>query len=285
MHPIGQSSITYDDVIMDPATKTTVRQLIAISKLKLVASSSFILEQLKITGVLFYGPPGTGKTHLCRAIANDSGHTLIAISAAEIQSKWVGETEKLIQAMFGLARKLYPCIIFLDEADSLFYRRASDDKSWQRSAINQYLHEMDGLASNNSDTKAPLVIVATNQPQDLDEAFLRRLPHRVYFKLPSCKERKQILELFLHKDDVDADVSVSKLAKRTKAFSGSDLKNLCGQAVLAWATEEVQKEEELTQKQVKLAMRHFELALERTGPSASPELLEGLMNFSQRVRT
>lgn len=270
---------------MDPATKATIRQLIAISQFKSVASSSFILEQLKISGVLFYGPPGTGKTHLCRAIANDSGHTLIALSAAELNCKWVGETEKYIQAMFSLARKLYPSIIFLDEADSLFYRRASDDRSWQRSATSQYLHEMDGLTSNNSDNKAPLVIIATNRPKDLDEAFLRRLPHQVYFKLPSREERQQILSRLLHKEDLGADVSIGHLAKRTKAFSGSDLKNLCGQAALAWATEEAQREEALAQKQVRLAMRHFESAFERTGPSTSPELLEELMNFSQRSRT
>ncbi|EXJ68499.1 uncharacterized protein A1O5_08292 [Cladophialophora psammophila CBS 110553] len=280
----GQSPITYDDIIMDPAAKATIRQLIAISKSTPTASSSSILEHLKISGVLFYGPPGTGKTHLCRAIANDSGHSLIALSAAELNSKCVGETEKLIKALFSLARKLYPSIIFLDEADSLFYRRASDDKSWQRSATNQYLMEMDGLASN-SDNKTPLAIVATNRPKDLDEAFLRRLPHKVYFKLPSREERKQILNLFLAKEDLDADVSIRALVNRTKAFSGSDLKNMCSQAALAWVSEEVQKEGELTQKQVKLAMRHFDSALERTGPSTSPELLEGLMNFSERVRT
>lgn len=281
----GQSLITYDDIVVPPATKATIRQLIAMSKLKPAASSRLILQQLRIAGILFYGPPGTGKTHLCRAIANESGLKLIALSAADLNSKWVGETEQHIQAIFSLAQKLYPSIIFLDEVDSLFYRRDSDDESWERIAISQFLHGMDGLTSNNLENKAPLVIVATNRPKDLDEAFLRRLPHRVFFKLPSCEERKQILDRLLTEEDVGSDVSIKRLAKRTKAFTGSDLKTLCSHAILSWATENAPNGEEIAQKQVKLEMRHFDSAFEHTGPTTSPELLEDLMSFSQRFRT
>jgi SpoVK/Ycf46/Vps4 family AAA+-type ATPase len=172
---------------MDPEAKNTVRQLIALSKLKIETGSDALLTQLRISGLLFFGAAGTGKTHLCRAMANDSGQTLIAVSAAELNSKYVGETEKMIRSMFRLARKLHPCIIFLDEADSLFYKRTPDDKQWERSAVNQYLVEMDGLGSNNTENNAPLVIVATNRPADLDEAFLRRLPYKVYL---SCHHQE-----------------------------------------------------------------------------------------------
>ncbi|KAF3938746.1 Spastin [Dactylella cylindrospora] len=281
----GQSPIMFNDVIMDPITKDTIRQLIALSKLKAGAQLNPLFEQFKMPGILFFGPPGTGKTHLCRAIANDTGQTFLSLSAAELNSCLVGETEKLIRGMFSLARKLHPCILFLDEADSLFYKRTSTDKAWQRSALAQYLQEMDGLASNNTDSSTPLVIVATNRPADLDEAFLRRLPHKVYFKLPTQRERKDILRMLLSKDNLKDEIDLNELARRTKGFSGSDLKTLCSQAVLSWATEqEVGNGDLLEGEGIRLTMDHFDLAFGRTGATTSPELLEQLMQFRKRFQ-
>ncbi|KAF3264908.1 hypothetical protein TWF217_003065 [Orbilia oligospora] len=253
--PIGQCPITYDDVIMDPVTKATVKQFVALSKLKVNKNSSPLFSYFKSPGILLFGPPGTGKTHLCRAIANDSGHTFIALSAAELNGRYVGETEKVISAMFNLARKLHPCILFLDE-------------------------EMDGIAAENGSNKAPLVVVATNRPGDLDEAFLRRLPYHVFLTMPSYEERRRILERMVPAENLAEDVNLADIAKRAEGYSGSDLRTLCGQAALAWATElEVSTGEAFDGQEVKLNMKNFELAFSRTGPSASPELIESLEKF------
>ncbi|KAF3274456.1 hypothetical protein TWF970_007969 [Orbilia oligospora] len=283
----GQCPITYDDVIMDPVTKATVKQFVALSKLKVSKKSSFLFSYFKSPGILLFGPPGTGKTHLCRAIANDSGHTFIALSAAELNGRYVGETEKAISAMFSLARKLHPCILFLDEVDSLFYRRASNDKSWERRALAQYLQEMDGIAAENDSSKAPLVIVATNRPGDLDQAFLRRLPYRVFLTMPSYEERRQILERMVPAENLAEDVNLADIAKHTEGYSGSDLRTLCGQAALAWATElDISTGEAFDEQEfeIKLSMENFELAFSRTGPSASPKLMESLEKFHKKFQ-
>ncbi|EGX48022.1 hypothetical protein AOL_s00081g349 [Orbilia oligospora ATCC 24927] len=271
----------------DPVTKATVKQFVALSKLKVSKKSSFLFSYFKSPGILLFGPPGTGKTHLCRAIANDSGHTFIALSAAELNGRYVGETEKAISAMFSLARKLHPCILFLDEVDSLFYRRASNDKSWERGALAQYLQEMDGIAAENDSSKAPLVIVATNRPGDLDQAFLRRLPYRVFLTMPSYEERRQILERMVPAENLAEDVNLADIAKHTEGYSGSDLRTLCGQAALAWATElDISTGEAFNEQEfeIKLSMKNFELAFSRTGPSASPKLMESLEKFHKKFQ-
>ncbi len=278
---VGKSDISYDDVIMDAETKTTIKQLLSIATSRVTSASSRLLKLIPTMGVLLYGPPGTGKTHLCRAIANDSNQKLLAISAADINSEFIGESEKNIKALFSIARKLFPCLIFIDEADALFYRRSSTDKSWERTMLNQLLQEMDGL---NADSNSPVVIIATNRPMDLDEAFLRRFPHKVHFKLPSRDERCKILNLYLHHEDLESNVSVEALADVTDRFSGSDLRNLCGQAALAWKIEQVNKppkpdETPITSPKVLLSAFHLETALSRAGPSTSVASIDELKRF------
>ncbi|EWC44547.1 hypothetical protein DRE_06719 [Drechslerella stenobrocha 248] len=274
----GQSAVTYDDVILDPNTKTTVRQLLNISQLDVRGKLPSLIEHLKISGILLFGPPGTGKTHLCRAIANDFGHTFIALSAAELTSCLVGDTEKLIRAAFSLARKHHPSILFLDEVDAIFYKRTDTDKSWQRGALTQYLKEMDGLASGDSGSRNPIVIAATNQPSDLDEAFLRRLPHKVYFRLPHGRERRKILNGLL-KDSLETKIDIEELLALAPS---SHLEEASGDIDQNIPT---QRDNAVGEIQMKLTMQHFNIAFRRTGPSTSPELLENLMEFRDRFRT
>jgi SpoVK/Ycf46/Vps4 family AAA+-type ATPase len=231
---VGKLESAFEDVILEGEVIDTIRTLVYLSKLRTEAASKALISQIKIKGALLYGPPGTGKTHLARAVAKSTESSMLVLQASAINSCWVGETEKYITAAFSLARKLFPCIVFLDEVDALFYSRRSGDRSWQRTAITQFLQEMDGLVQ---DEQAPFVLVATNRPGDLDNAFLRRLPQKIPFGLPDCKGRASILRLFLKQDDLDG-VDVDRLARLTNGYSGSDLKSLCGEAALMWAIEQ-----------------------------------------------
>ncbi|KAI9154902.1 ATPase family AAA domain-containing protein [Paramyrothecium foliicola] len=235
-HIVDPSTLhtAFEDVILDQEVLDTVKTLVHLSKLKTEAASQALLSQIQIKGAMLYGPPGTGKTHLARAVAKSTGSNMLVLDASTINGKYVGETEKQIHAAFSLAAKLSPCIIFMDEVDSLFYRRNSCDKSWQRAAITQFLQEMDGLSQSKN---TPFVLVATNRPGDLDSAFLRRLPQKIPFGLPNVKARAGILRLFLKDDDLDG-VDVNELAALTDGYSGSDLKSLCGEAGLMWAMEQ-----------------------------------------------
>jgi SpoVK/Ycf46/Vps4 family AAA+-type ATPase len=271
---------------MDEETKEQIQMLVQLSRIKPVATSQSLLKILRMSGILFYGPPGTGKTLLCKAIANQSQSRMLSLSSASLQECHLGEAEKKISAAFSLARKLVPCIIFIDEIDALFYRRSGNDKSWERSFINQFLIEMDGL-TRQTDGIAPLVIVATNRPGDLDDGFLRRLPHKVLFTLPAITERKRILEGFLHKDDVGPQLNLDDLAERTRSFSGSDLRSLCEHAALAWAVEQTktQPDQALEELRVCLDDRHFKQALTKTAPTVSPDSIKPLKLFARRFNT
>lgn len=278
---------TYDDVILDDDIKETIRLLVFQSQFPPDVASHYLLSQIRIKGALLYGPPGTGKTHLARAIAKESGATMLAVDCAAMMSQWVGETEKCIRAAFSLAAKLSPCILFIDEVDSLFYHRRFSDKTWERSAITQFLTEMDGLGQKKD---APFVMVATNRPMDLDDAFLRRLPQKIPFGLPNHTSRSKILKLFLKEEDLDPLVKIEGLATITEGYSGSDLRSLCAEAALLWAIEQSKAKPEgsqdgstnLTVTKLRLTKPHFAKALGKIRPSVSRGFLGELGKFTRR---
>lgn len=280
-------------MILDEDTKEVIQNLVPSSKLEAEASSSFLLSQLRIRGCLLYGPPGTGKTHLCRAIASSSGSRMLSIDYATTQSSRVGKAEKQIRAAFSLASKLHPCVLLIDEADALFYRRSSRERSWERAATTQFLVEMEGLAQN---PRAPLVVVATNRPWDLDEAFLRRLPQKLYVGLPDRDSRAAILRLFLKEGDLDPAVDVEGIADVTKGFSGSDLRSLCAEAALVWKIEQAKLDALCgavspgfatarsggRPRRLRLDVDHFAAAFEKMQPSRARDSADQLERFSRR---
>ncbi|CCO32534.1 Protein MSP1 AltName: Full=Tat-binding homolog 4 [Rhizoctonia solani AG-1 IB] len=189
-----------------------------------------------MSGALLFGPPGTGKTLLAKAIAKESGARMLSIKPSDILEKCVGEDEKNIRALFKLARRLKPCVIFIDEADALFGARisAKQEKSarWRTDMLTQFTQEMDGMLSSDV-----TVICATNRPFDLDDAIIRRLPCRMLVDLPDTAARKAILGILLREENLGADVDLMELANQTPQFSGSDLKHVCVMAAYESAKE------------------------------------------------
>ncbi|KAJ4858548.1 ATPase family associated with various cellular activities (AAA) domain-containing protein [Trichoderma breve] len=225
---------TFSDVHAPPETISALKLLTSLSLVRPDAFSYGVLAQDKISGCLLYGPPGTGKTMLAKAVAKESGANMLEVSGASINDKWVGESEKLIRAVFTLAKKLTPCVVFIDEADSLLASRSMfTNRASHREHINQFLKEWDGMEETSA-----FIMVATNRPFDLDDAVLRRLPRKILVDLPLEDDRLAILKLQLKGEILDDSVSLDEYAKRTPYYSGSDLKNMCVAAAMAAVEEE-----------------------------------------------
>lgn len=165
---------------------------------------------------------------LVKALANQASAKVLAISGAEIRSKFVGEGPKKIKNLFAYARKNSPCIIFIDEADAIFHSRSADHPSkGHLEDINQFLAEMDGIGPKGPER--PMVIAATNRPFDIDEGILRRLGRRICIDVPDIVGREKILKIHLKGEKLDPDVN---LAEVTQEYTGSDLQDLAREAAI-----------------------------------------------------
>ncbi|KAG8722348.1 hypothetical protein FRC09_006387 [Ceratobasidium sp. 395] len=224
-------STTFENVHLPMTVIDSVRSIVSLPLLFPDAFKSGILKQQAISGALLFGPPGTGKTLVVRALAKESGARMLAIKPSDVADKLVGETEKLVRSVFKLARRLKPCVVFIDEIDSIMGSRQSKCSSggsrWHTSMLTEFMQEMDGLMASSV-----IVIGATNRPFDIDDAVLRRLPCRLLVDLPGERAREEILKIMLRDDKLGPDVSISELAKQTDRFSGSDLKHLCVAAAM-----------------------------------------------------
>ncbi|XP_061561247.1 outer mitochondrial transmembrane helix translocase isoform X1 [Phycodurus eques] len=181
-------------------------------------------------GVLLYGPPGCGKTLIAKATAKEAGFRFINLQPSTLTDKWYGESQKLAAAVFSLAVKLQPAVIFVDEIDSFLRNRSSSDHEATAMMKAQFMSLWDGL---DTDHRCQVIVMgATNRPQDLDSAILRRMPTRFHINQPSLRQREQILKLILENESVDESVELPEIAKETEGFSGSDLREMCRDGAL-----------------------------------------------------
>ncbi|EDW76057.1 uncharacterized protein Dwil_GK14869 [Drosophila willistoni] len=179
-------------------------------------------------GVLLHGPPGCGKTLIAKATAKEAGMRFINLDVAILTDKWYGESQKLASAVFSLAAKIQPCIIFIDEIDSFLRARNSTDHEATAMMKTQFMMLWDGLST---DSKSSVIVMgATNRPQDLDKAIVRRMPAQFHIGLPTELQRKEILKLILESEEISEDVDLNRLAKLTNGYSGSDLREMCRNA-------------------------------------------------------
>lgn len=221
-------SVKWDDIAgLEKAKQTLLEMVVLPTKRK------DIFTGLRRTsrGLLLFGPPGTGKTMLAKAVASESEATFFNVSASSLTSKWVGEGEKLVRTLFMVAISRKPSVIFIDEIDSIMSTRTSSENEASRRLKSEFLVQFDGVTSNSDDLV--IVIGATNKPQELDDAVLRRLVKRIYIPLPDANVRRI---LFQHKLKGQAfslpGGDLERLVRETEGYSGSDLQALCQEAAM-----------------------------------------------------
>nr|6P07_A Chain A, Spastin [Drosophila melanogaster]6P07_B Chain B, Spastin [Drosophila melanogaster]6P07_C Chain C, Spastin [Drosophila melanogaster]6P07_D Chain D, Spastin [Drosophila melanogaster]6P07_E Chain E, Spastin [Drosophila melanogaster]6P07_F Chain F, Spastin [Drosophila melanogaster] len=276
----GGAKVEWTDIAGQDVAKQALQEMVILPS---VRPELFTGLRAPAKGLLLFGPPGNGKTLLARAVATECSATFLNISAASLTSKYVGDGEKLVRALFAVARHMQPSIIFIDQVDSLLSERSSSEHEASRRLKTEFLVEFDGLPGN-PDGDRIVVLAATNRPQELDEAALRRFTKRVYVSLPDEQTRELLLNRLLQKQGSPLDTeALRRLAKITDGYSGSDLTALAKDAAL-------EPIRELNVEQVKCldisAMRaiteqDFHSSLKRIRRSVAPQSLNSYEKWSQ----
>ena len=222
-----------------------------------------------IRGIMLVGAPGTGKTLLAKAVATERESNFISIKGPEFLSKYVGESEKAVREVFRKARMAAPCIIFIDEIDSIAFARNSDssDSMVTERVVDTLLTEMDGL----QELKNVIVIAATNRPDIIDPALLRpgRFDKIVEIPMPDERMRAEILKVHTRRMPLAKDVSIEELAKATEGYTGAELENLTREAGM----------NAIRNNATVVTKADFEYALTEIRPSVPKELADRIRRF------
>lgn len=234
-------------------------------------------------GLLLFGPPGTGKTLIGKCIACQSKSTFFSISASSLTSKWVGEGEKMVRALFAVSRVHQPAVIFIDEIDSLLSQRTDGEHEASRRIKTEFLVQLDGATTSSEDRI--LVVGATNRPQEIDEAARRRFVKRLYIPLPETEARSQIIyNLMAQQAHQLSPEQVLKICQSTQGYSGADMANLCREAALGpircMSLDDI---ENITADQVRpIAVCDFEKALLQVRASVSEKDLDVYLDWNKQ---
>ncbi len=234
-------------------------------------------------GILFYGPAGCGKTLVAKAVASEVNATFFNVSAANIVSKWLGESERLVMNLFELARKNQPAIIFIDELDSIGVSRSGDDVGGERRLKTQLLTELQGLASNVEERIT--LIGATNLPWELDFALRSRFEKKIHVPLPDRQARSKIFEIHMEDIEVSPNIEYDELADLTEGYSGRDISVVCREASME-PIRDLQRTGRMDDEQEILDIRpvsrdDFLHAIENIRPATPPEDVKRYIDWAE----
>lgn len=226
----SSASVAWEDIAGQDAAKRLIQEVVVWPMMN---PDIFKGARAPPKGILLFGPPGTGKTLLGKAIASNIDASFFAISASSLTSKWIGDGEKMVKALFAVAGWMAPSVIFIDEIDSLLSARKSEgEHESSRRLKTEILVQMEGCDPASAERKV-LLVGATNRPEELDEAARRRMPKQMYIPLPCEKAREEMIHRVLTQGSIASQLSaedVAKVVAKTEGYSGSDMKNLIQEA-------------------------------------------------------
>ena len=240
MQGLGEKGKVYDET--ERKTKIKFDDVAGLEEEKgeLKEIVEFLKEPEKFTkmgaripkGVLLYGKPGTGKTLIAKAIAGEADVPFISMSGSEFIEMFAGLGASRVRKLFDKARKLAPCIVFIDEIDAIGSRRTSNSgaESENNQTLNQLLVEMDGFGSEET----IIVLAATNRPEMLDKALLRpgRFDRQITIPTPDLKGRLEILKIHSKDKRISGNVNLESIAENTAGFTGAELENILNEAAI-----------------------------------------------------
>lgn len=268
MQGLGDKGEVYEDT--ERKTRVTFDDIAGLDEEKgeLIEIVEFLKRPKKFTemgaktpkGILLYGKPGTGKTLIAKAIAGEAKVPFISMSGSEFIEMFAGLGASRVRKLFDKARKLSPCIVFIDEIDAIGSRRTSSSgaESENNQTLNQLLVEMDGFSSEET----IIVLAATNRPEMLDKALTRpgRFDRQVTIPAPDLKGRKEILEIHAKNKKLADDVLLNDIAEDTAGFTGAELANILNEAAII-AT--IKQHEKITRDDLDEAVKKVTVGLEK----------------------
>ncbi|EFA74926.1 hypothetical protein PPL_11960 [Heterostelium album PN500] len=271
-------SVSWDDIAGLEGVKKQIKEL---ATYPLLRPDIFKGLRNPPKGLLLFGPPGTGKTMIGRAIASGVNATFFSISASSLTSKWIGDGEKMVRALFAVARCYLPSVIFIDEIDSLLTQRTDGENEASRRIKTEFLVQWDGVATNSADRM--LLVGATNRPEELDEAARRRLVKRLYIPLPEKIARYQLVKQLLSNEDKDmSEDDYDQVAELTEGYSGSDMKALCTEAAMIPIRGEIDILNATTDAIRPIALCDFKAALSSMKPSVAQSELKNYLEWNKQ---
>ena len=268
MQGLGEKGKVYDSETSN--TRVTFKDVAGLDEEKeeLIEIVNFLKKPEKFynmgakipRGVLLCGKPGTGKTLIAKAIAGEANVPFISMSGSEFIEMFAGLGASRVRKLFEKAKKISPCIVFIDEIDAIGSRRTSQSgaESENNQTLNQLLVEMDGFDTNET----IIVLAATNRPEMLDTALLRpgRFDRQITIALPDLRGRKEILEIHAKDKKISEDVKLSSIAQDTAGFTGAELANILNEAAII-AT--INKHEAITRQDIEEAVKKVTVGIEK----------------------
>ncbi len=268
MQGLGEKGQVYDDT--ERKTKIKFKDVAGLDEEKeeLIEIVDFLKRPEKFTkmgakvprGVLLYGKPGTGKTLIAKALAGEADVPFISMSGSEFIEMFAGLGASRVRKLFDKARKLAPCIVFIDEIDAIGARRTSNSgaETENNQTLNQLLVEMDGFSSEET----IIVLAATNRPEMLDKALLRpgRFDRQITIPTPDLKGRLDILKIHSEDKRLSDDVNLESIAEDTAGFTGAELANILNEAAII-AT--INEHEEIENSDIEEAVKKVTVGLEK----------------------